>query len=290
MLHRLLGLPIVLANTCSFSAAVVSNFTWNRYWTYPDSRSKPIRTQLLQFIIVNVVGWGINTGILVLLKDPAVALVGALGARTGAAERRAADLHDRLQPGQGHRHRGGPVLELHRQPPVDLLGRRVMRIGIDYTAAARQRAGIGRYTRELVAALLALDSPHEYRLFAAVGGLGRGTLDVATAAGGRALAGVRLRPVPLSDDWLARLWHRLRLPLPVELVTGPLDLFYSPDFVLPPTRRSTRTLLTVHDLSFLRYPEHFVPRLVAYLNRAVPASVARADLVLAEFRRPPART
>jgi putative flippase GtrA len=82
VLHRLVGLPIVLANTCSFSAAVLSNFTWNRYWTYPDSRSKLIRTQLLQFIIVNVVGWGINTGILVLLRDPAVGLVGALGART----------------------------------------------------------------------------------------------------------------------------------------------------------------------------------------------------------------
>jgi len=72
----------VLANTCSFSAAVLSNFTWNRYWTYPDSRSKPIRTQLLQFFVVNAVGWGINTGILVLLRGPCVALVGALGAGT----------------------------------------------------------------------------------------------------------------------------------------------------------------------------------------------------------------
>ena len=76
LLHVLLGLPIVLANTCSFTAAVLSNFTWNRYWTYPDSRSKPVRTQLLQFFIVNVVGWGINTGILLLLRYPCVALTG----------------------------------------------------------------------------------------------------------------------------------------------------------------------------------------------------------------------
>jgi putative flippase GtrA len=75
LLHGLLGLPIVLSNTCSFSAAVVSNFTWNRYWTYPDSRSKPIRTQLAQFLIVNLAGWGINTGILVLLRYPCVSLV-----------------------------------------------------------------------------------------------------------------------------------------------------------------------------------------------------------------------
>lgn len=75
LLHIIVGLPIVLANTCSFTTAVLSNFTWNRYWTYPDSRSKPIRTQLVQFFVVNIIGWGINTGILVLLRYPCVALV-----------------------------------------------------------------------------------------------------------------------------------------------------------------------------------------------------------------------
>ncbi|MFN3762200.1 MAG: GtrA family protein [Anaerolineae bacterium] len=78
LLHVVVGLPIVLANTCSFTAAVLSNFTWNRYWTYPDSRSKPVRTQLLQFFVVNIAGWGINTGILVLLRYPCVSLVGAV--------------------------------------------------------------------------------------------------------------------------------------------------------------------------------------------------------------------
>ena len=156
----------------------------------------------------------------------------------------------------------------------------VRRIGIDYTAAARQRAGIGRYTRELVSALLALEggaeSPHQYVIFAATGGLKPETWNLKPGPG------VRLRTVPLTDDWLARLWHRLRLPIPVETITGPLDVFYSPDFVLPPTRRATRTLLTVHDLSFLHCPEAFVPALRRYLEQVVPRSIARADRVLAD--------
>nr|HID12439.1 GtrA family protein [Anaerolineae bacterium] len=78
LLHAVLGLHIVLANTCSFTSAVLSNFTWNRYWTYPDSRSKPVRTQLVQFFAVNVIGWGINTGILLLLRFPCVSLVAGL--------------------------------------------------------------------------------------------------------------------------------------------------------------------------------------------------------------------
>jgi len=162
-----------------------------------------------------------------------------------------------------------------------------MRVGIDYTTAARQRAGIGRYTRELVTALLELESAHQYIIFAATGGLDTGSWKLETerlraSSTQYPVSGIQFRTLPLSDDWLARLWHRLRLPIPVETITGPLNIFYSPDFVLPPTRRTTRTLLTVHDLSFLRYPEAFVPSLRRYLEHVVPRSIARADLVLAD--------
>ena len=170
------------------------------------------------------------------------------------------------------------------------------RIGIDYTAAARQRAGIGRYTRELVTTLLALESAHQYIIFAATGGLDPGCWNLETeklqessiqypaSSIQRSASSLQFRTLPLSDDWIARLWHRLRLPISVEAITGSLDVFYSPDFVLPPTRRATRTLLTVHDLSYLHYPEHFVPKLVRYLDRAVSRSVARADQVLADSK------
>jgi putative flippase GtrA len=45
-----------VAQAISFTLAVVSNFTWNRYWTYPDSRAKAISRQLIQFFVVNAVG------------------------------------------------------------------------------------------------------------------------------------------------------------------------------------------------------------------------------------------
>ena len=59
------------------------------------------------------------------------------------------------------------------------------------------------------------------------------------------------------------------------------DRFHSPDFVLPPVRGDVPTLLTVHDLSFVHYPATFPANLVAYLNRIVPRSVARATHILA---------
>lgn len=57
----------VAANIISFSAAVLSNFTWNRLWTFPESRKRPLGTQLLQFSAVNVLGLVINTGVLLVM-------------------------------------------------------------------------------------------------------------------------------------------------------------------------------------------------------------------------------
>lgn len=147
-------------------------------------------------------------------------------------------------------------------------------IGVDYTAAHEQGAGIGRYVRELVRALAALDDATPYRLF--VAGAQRRALPPPPGAN------FTWRPTRITPLWFARLWHRLRLPLPVEAFTGRVRLFHATDFTLPPTLPGTRTLLTVHDLSFVRAPETTTPVLKAYLDAVVPRSVRRATHVLAD--------
>ena len=78
LLHAVLEWHLAISNTISFACAVLSNFTWNRLWTYPDSRSKPIVAQLTQFFVVNVAGWGINTAILLAFNPPLTRLAGTL--------------------------------------------------------------------------------------------------------------------------------------------------------------------------------------------------------------------
>ena len=153
-----------------------------------------------------------------------------------------------------------------------------MRIGVDYTSAVRQGAGIGRLTRCIFQALAEIDHENEYRLFAA---MGRGQPSNFPTFQPSNLSNFRLKTIPLSDRELNVVWHRLRLPLPVELITGPVDVFHSPDFTLPPVWRA-RAVLTVHDLSFLRVPECFTGALRRYLERVVPRSVRRADHVIAD--------
>jgi putative flippase GtrA len=56
LLSHFTEMPLVAAGTISFICAVISNFIWNRYWTYPESRSKPLMHQLGMFFLVNTAG------------------------------------------------------------------------------------------------------------------------------------------------------------------------------------------------------------------------------------------
>lgn len=156
-----------------------------------------------------------------------------------------------------------------------------MIVGVDYTAAAWQGAGIGRYTRELLRATVGLDRSIQYKLFYAAGGLPAASpyLDELRALAA-ANPNVSVKPIPLAPRHLTILWQRLRLPLRVERLIGPVDLLHAPDFVLPPTR--ARTLLTIHDLTFLVRPECAEAGLRRYLATAVPRALRRADMVLVD--------
>ncbi|MDO8671278.1 MAG: glycosyltransferase family 1 protein, partial [Dehalococcoidia bacterium] len=148
-----------------------------------------------------------------------------------------------------------------------------MRIGIDYTSALNQRAGIGRFTRGMVYGLSQVDRTNQYVLIHA---------RTRRASPENALPGNFVcRQLPLGERALAILWHRLGVPASVEYFAGQLDIFHAPDYVLPPLRQA-KGIITVHDLSVMLYPEHAEPNLVKYLCKTVPGCIERARLILAD--------
>lgn len=73
--HWVFNLPLVVAGTISFICAVISNFIWNRYWTYPESRSRPLLSQLGMFFLVNAAGVLIRIPILHYAEPPLLKFV-----------------------------------------------------------------------------------------------------------------------------------------------------------------------------------------------------------------------
>ncbi len=146
-----------------------------------------------------------------------------------------------------------------------------MRIGIDFTPAITQGAGIGRYTRNLIAALARLDTDDRFTLVSFERPVPDRDFPKAP--------NIHPRVFNFSNRYMTILWHRLRLPVPVELFTGPVDVYHGPDFVLPPVLRA-RSVVTIHDLAFLTNPECAMPSLVEYLTAVVPRAVRSADRII----------
>lgn len=141
-------------------------------------------------------------------------------------------------------------------------------------AAVNQRAGIGRYARGVLGALAALDTPDW-------------VLEIAPRPNASAYQGTpprfahgRRARLPVTERYLWIAWHRLALPLPPDLLAPRLDVFYNPDFVLPPLAYAAG-VCTIHDLGFMTVPECSFPTLRELLLRAVPRSLERARLVIA---------
>jgi putative flippase GtrA len=84
LLVQLAGFPKVLANVCSFTAAVISNFVWNRLWVYPETRGAPLRKQFVQFFVVNVAGLAINTAVFYASDRWLLGEIGLLAGPAGA--------------------------------------------------------------------------------------------------------------------------------------------------------------------------------------------------------------
>jgi glycosyltransferase involved in cell wall biosynthesis len=148
-----------------------------------------------------------------------------------------------------------------------------LRVGLDATPLLGPRTGVGRYVAGLAAALATLAGPEPEEL-ALVPFSWRGTRDLPAAApsGPRVRYGRRRVPARL----LQAAWARLPWP-PVEWLAGPVEVFHATNFVAPPARRAA-TVVTVHDLTYLRFPEMVTAASARYRD-LVPRALRRGAVV-----------
>ncbi len=118
-----------------------------------------------------------------------------------------------------------------------------MRLGLDATPMLEQTSGVPRYCRELVGALTRLPGADRPDL-TLVAFSWRGVLP--------AMPGARVASRRLPARLLMAAWQYGRWP-PVELLSGPCDVFHGTNFLSPPTWRAA-SVVTVHDLAFLTHP------------------------------------
>ena len=138
-----------------------------------------------------------------------------------------------------------------------------MLIGIDASRALTAwPTGTEVYSRRLIQELLALESPHRFRLYF------RRPDPAAT------FPGAELRAIPLP-----RLWTHLRLSW--EMARDPPDVLFVPAHVLP-LIHPRASLVTIHDLGYLHFPETHPRFQRLYLDLSTRWSARAAARLLAD--------
>lgn len=92
---------------------------------------------------------------------------------------------------------------------------------------------------------------------------------------------VPVRHLPLPRPALYEAWHRIRRPR-VERATGAIDLIHATSFAIPP--RSVPLVVTIHDLAFLAYPQHFTKRGLSFFHTGLELAKDVADVVVCPSR------
>lgn len=146
-----------------------------------------------------------------------------------------------------------------------------MTVYVDVSAAVNGRAGLGRYARSLVQALLQeMDSPP--------------TLFYNRTAQAELYpewAGVPQRSIALGyKPWRMAVWAAQLMRLSFGPLAPGATLFHSTEHLLMPLH-GVPTVLTVHDLIYKLFPQHHKRLNYWYLNLAMPLFVRRAHAIIA---------
>ena len=141
-----------------------------------------------------------------------------------------------------------------------------MRLAIDARLTHYTRGGIAQYIRQLAARLPALDPENKYMI-------------LHSRHADKTLA---MTPNAKRTNCWTPAHHPLeRTTLAFELMPHRPHLIHSPDFI-PPRGGSWSSVITIHDLTFLHYPEFLTREARGYYNSQIHAAVQRADAILAD--------
>ncbi len=148
-----------------------------------------------------------------------------------------------------------------------------MKIALNLQPAVTQQAGIGRYTRELATHLLPLLGD-ETKLRLDFFDFRR---DAKIPAALQKHAG--LHPVRwIPGGIVQKAWNHLSFP-PYDWLHGRADLYHFTNFLAAPCNTGKR-VASIHDLSFIRFPQYTEPKNLRYLKKGIQRTASQADAII----------
>ncbi|MBC8553595.1 MAG: glycosyltransferase, partial [Candidatus Brocadiales bacterium] len=148
-----------------------------------------------------------------------------------------------------------------------------MRIGINASKVCDVHTGVGRYTSNLRKSILEANGKNNY-YFYVPGNTGNATM------AGRSEIQSEKPETTIQNNTLRILWEQIMLPIYSR--KDRLDLFHYTDHALSLFQRTRPTIITVHDIAYVRFPNLLNKSRQIYKKNILRVSIERADIIVAD--------
>jgi glycosyltransferase involved in cell wall biosynthesis len=152
-------------------------------------------------------------------------------------------------------------------------GSQGLRIGIDVSRTLREKTGVGYYISNLVEALASIDQDNEYILYPYFWDCFPPEYQKISIPN---QTNFRLHRDARSLDQIIRVWRSSK----PDHVLGPIDVLHSPNMTTPRLKKA-KLVVTIHDLSFLVYPNFHTPANLRFSKRQTALATKYAAKIIA---------
>jgi len=145
-----------------------------------------------------------------------------------------------------------------------------MRVCLEYQSALGPLSGVGRYTHQLANALFRDIKNDSLYLYCSDPLKRHGNKLPLTIP----LSSSQLLPYSFAQKW----WNLFNWP-GAERIMGDADIYHFPNFTVPPLKKG-KSIVTIHDVVFEKFPELVEEKNLAYLTRNMAKTLRRADAII----------
>jgi glycosyltransferase involved in cell wall biosynthesis len=148
-----------------------------------------------------------------------------------------------------------------------------MKITIDAQPLLGRKAGVGYYIWGLIHGLAAVDSLNQYQL---------SIFDFKRRASKIALPGAnfKVKKSFIPGRLAGLIWKKKMWPT-YDFFFGDSDVYHFPNFVIRPLKKGKK-VVTIHDVSFLRYPQFTEPKNLEFLKSKINDTLRVADQIIVD--------
>jgi glycosyltransferase involved in cell wall biosynthesis len=150
---------------------------------------------------------------------------------------------------------------------------RKMRVGINASKYFDVNTGVGRYTSNLCKSILETDGKNDYYFYTPGMKNNAAWID-------RTEIHLDKSMVILQNNTLRILWEQIALP--IYSWKDRLDLFHYTDHALSLLQRARPTIITVHDIAYVRFPNLLNKSRRIYKKNILKMSIRKADVIVAD--------